>query len=483
MIDKPRSASIYFDPAMKELDAKKRDDDRGLAGSVTRRAFLGAAAAFGPAVFGPLYAATATHRIGVFRSDVTPELGEPLFPATPATKIESPLWAKGVIIEAAGRRYILCAVDWCALSNATHKLFSTTIAEAAGARVDRVLVQTIHQHTAPYADGDAYALLEHLPTPPPRISDAFLGRAMSRLSQAVREAAAQMQPFDQIGAGEARVERVASARRIFMPDGKQITRFSSDGKDPAMAALPEGSIDPMIKTIAFASAGRTLIRLYYYATHPQTSYGDGRVSSDMAGDARDAVEKSEGVPQIYFTGCAGDVTVGKYNTGPASRSELAQRLAQGMRAASAATRFKPAGKIDLRTAIIALPRPAVLPIKDAEGLAQFAAEKSSTPGKVYLAALRVAFANRKEPFTATLLTLGNVRILHLPGEPMLEFQRYAQGLRANDFVAVAGYGDLSPGYLCTDRAWTEGGYEPSASNSGPGTEAAVKKAIQEVFRA
>ena len=102
---------------------------------------------------------------------------------------------------------------------------------------------------------------------------------------------------------------------------------------------------------------------------------------------------------------------------------------------------------------------------------------------MYLAALRVAFANRKEPFTATLLTLGNVRILHLPGEPMLEFQRYAQGLRANDFVAVAGYGDLSPGYLCTDRAWTEGGYEPSASNSGPGTEAAVKKAIQEVFRA
>ena len=111
-----------------------------------------------------------------------------------------------------------------------------------------------------------------------------------------------------------------------------------------------------------------------------------------------------------------------------------------------------------------------------------AAEGPSAADEVYRAAIRLAFANRTEPFTATSLTLGDVCILHLPGEPMLEFQKYAQGLRANDFVAVAGYGDLSPGYLCTDRAWTEGGYEPSASNSGPGTETAVKRAIQEVLR-
>lgn len=470
---------------MKKLILDKREVRFGLAGNVTRRKFLGMTAALAPAVFSPLYAGAEKYRnkISAFRSDVTPELGEPLFPAIPATRIESPLWAKGVIIESAGARYILCAVDWCALSNSTHKLFSSTIAEAAGTSIDRVLVQTIHQHTAPYADGDAYALLAQLPTPTPRVSDAFLGRAMNRLSQSAREAVSHLQPFDQIGTGEARVDRVASARRILMPDGKLIIRFSSDGKDPAMAALPEGSIDPMIKTIAFASAGRTLVRLYYYATHPQTSYGDGRVSSDIVGDARDAMEKSEGVPQIYFTGCAGDVTVGKYNTGPASRSELAQRLEQGMRAASAATRFKPTGKVELRTEIIALPRPAVLPIKDVDALARFAAAHSSKPGDVYLAALRLAFANRKEPFSAILLSVGGVRILHLPGEPMLEFQRYAQGLRNDEFVAVAGYGDLSPGYLCTDRAWTEGGYEPSASNSGPGTEIAVKKAIQEVFRA
>ena len=50
-------------------------------------------------------------------------------------------------------------------------------------------------------------------------------------------------------------------------------------------------------------------------------------------------------------------------------------------------------------------------------------------------------------------------------------------------MAVAGYGDISPGYLCTDRAFEEGGYEPSAANAGPGTEARVKQAIRRLLTA
>jgi hypothetical protein len=64
---------------------------------------------------------------------------------------------------------------------------------------------------------------------------------------------------------------------------------------------------------------------------------------------------------------------------------------------------------------------------------------------------------------------------------MLEFQSYAQRLRPESFVAVAGYGDISPGYLCTDQAFAQGGYEPSASNAGPGTEALLKEAIRKLL--
>jgi hypothetical protein len=64
---------------------------------------------------------------------------------------------------------------------------------------------------------------------------------------------------------------------------------------------------------------------------------------------------------------------------------------------------------------------------------------------------------------------------------MLEFQRYAQEQGQDDFVVLAGYGDMSPGYLCTDRAFVEGGYEPGASNAGPGTEVRVKEAIRKLL--
>jgi hypothetical protein len=61
---------------------------------------------------------------------------------------------------------------------------------------------------------------------------------------------------------------------------------------------------------------------------------------------------------------------------------------------------------------------------------------------------------------------------------MVGFQFFAQQSKFRDFVAVAGYGDCGPAYICTDKALTEGGYEPSATNVGPGTEALLKGAIQ-----
>jgi hypothetical protein len=64
---------------------------------------------------------------------------------------------------------------------------------------------------------------------------------------------------------------------------------------------------------------------------------------------------------------------------------------------------------------------------------------------------------------------------------MLEFQKYAQRLRPDRFVAVAGYFDCGPGYICTDAAFVEGGYEPTAANAGIGSEGKLKTAIRDVI--
>ena len=421
-------------------------------------------------------------RVAAFRADATPEIGEPLIWTTPAASVLDPLWAKGIVLEQNGERYVLCAVDWCGIGGSTDLLFRRKISAAAGTSVDKVALQSVHQHSAPYTDGDGYRLLAGLNSPPLMMSDRFLERVTGRLAAAVRDAAARLQPFDRVGTGKAAVDRVASARRI-LRDGKITVRYSTGGTNPELAALPEGSIDPDVRTVTLAMENRPLVRMHYYATHPQTFCCDGRVSGDFVNAAREALEKEEGVAQIYFTGCSGDVTVGKYNNAtPEARAALAERLGQGMRASIGATRFEEAGEMRWRSLALHLP------VGDSPGLdpdalrARINAGEDRAGQERYRAAIPLAFRERERPLPASSLQIGRVRLLHLPGEPMLEFQRYAQDQRPDSFVAVAGYGDVSPGYLCTERAFTEGGYEPSASNSGPGTEARVKSAIQALLR-
>jgi hypothetical protein len=421
-------------------------------------------------------------RVSVFRSEVTPEPGEPLIWVTPTTKVEDPLFAKGVIIEDRGTRYVLCAFDWCGLGGSTHLHFRDAIAEAAGSDPDHVWLHTIHQHTAPYIDGDAYAILRGVPDPPLMMSNGFIGRITERLAGAVRKAAANMRPFDSLGMGQAKVEKVASARRLLDGNGKAITRYSTSGADPKMAAAPEGDIDPAIRTVTLAAGGKPQVRIHFYATHPQTYCCDGRVSGDIVNTAREALEREEGVAQIYFTGCAGDVTVGKYNDKTSEAQDgLAQRLKQGMRASIRSTRFEAAGPVSFRMTDFRLTPKTVPRAKSVTALEELVRSRTRDGQERYKDAIMLAFNRRRRPLRAALIETGKLSILHLPGEPMVEFQRYAQSRRPNGFVTVAGYGDISPGYLCTDRAMEEGGYEPGAANSGPGTETAVKKVIQELF--
>lgn len=431
----------------------------------------------------PLRVLAAPLRVAAFQCDATPPLGEPLIWATRLEHVVSPLLAKGVVLEDGANRYVLCAFDWCLIGDDSELSFRKTLAQAVGTNPSRVSVHAIHQHAAPYADEGAHRLLDQAPQPPAHLSAAFLAGLKDRLAEAARSAAEHLESFDEIGIGQARVDRVASARRIHGPGGQLLIRFSNGGKDQTMAQAPEGDIDPMLKTITLARGHKPLVRLHFYATHPQTFCCDGRASADFVGEAREALERAEGVPQIYFTGCAGDVTVGKYNDGsPAAYGGLKQRLGEGLKAAIDATRFTPASAIWWRTGQVTFPLRGATDEVMAESRAWLDDPKQPDSLRVYKGAMRLAFAQRlARPVEVSSLRLGDVWILNLPGEPMVEFQKLAQRLRPRAFVAVAGYGDCGPAYICTEQALAEGGYEPLASNVGSGSERALRTGIEQLL--
>lgn len=420
-------------------------------------------------------------RLATFTCDVTPPMGHPLCGGwiKPVEGVDDPELAKGVVLMNSGGTYVLCAVDWCELRDGAYDLFREEIARGAGTTPSRVAVQTTHVHNAPITDREAQLLLDKEKDAPKHADLDFLASAARRTGEAAKAALAKARPVTQIGTGMAKVDKFASARRVPGPNGSILVRYSVT-PDLKVREAPEGLIDPMLRTIAFYEGEKPIACLHYYATHPQSYYGDGRPTWDTVGIARERLEKETGAFQVYFTGCGGNVTAGKYNDGsPKARRDLAERLHDAMTRSVASLERHPVAPIIWKT------RPVTFelrkePAYEADTLRKTMQDPKASEQSRLMAALGLSWDARVksgQPIELSCLAIGDVRILHLPGEPFVEFQLEAQKLAPKSFVAVAGYGDAATGYICLEKAYAEGGYEPTASNIAPSSERILKEGI------
>ncbi len=417
-----------------------------------------------------------------FRFDVTPPPGHSLCGGwiKPVSAVDDPLEAIGLVLLGAGAPIVICAVDWTGILNEAHVAWRAALAEAAGTTPERVAVHCVHQHNAPLVCFDAERMLA-AQTDLPRVFDRdFHRRCLDAARAAVAAALPRSRAVTHVAHGRARVDEVASNRRVARDANGRITRMrGSSNKDAALAALPEGVIDPWLRTVAFFERGRKLAACHYYATHPMSYYGDGRVSSDFCGLARKRRQQDEPeCSHLYFTGCAGNIAAGKYNDGsPASRVRLTERIYRGLVAAEAELRPEPLAQVAWRTELL---RPASNPALGPGALAELMQKQ----GDNVVARMRPAFklaalqrAERRVPFVLSALHLNDLSLLHLPAEPFVEFQLRAQAAHPGRQIATAAYGDGGPWYIPTRSEFPAGGYEVEHAFCAPETEALLSEAI------
>jgi len=414
-----------------------------------------------------------------FAADVTPPLGHPLCGGwiEPVRAVDDPLRALGVVLLGLGKPVVLCAVDWCGIRDDAHEAWRKALADAAHTVPPCVAVQCVHPHNAPFADLEAEKLLGAA-NGPPSLDPKFHERAVAQTADALKASLARTARLTHVGMGQAKVERVASNRRIVGSDGKvKYVRYSAT-KDPKIQAEPEGLIDPWLKTLSFWDGEQPLAALHYYATHPMSYYGDGRVTSDFCGLARDKRRQDEpAVFQVYFTGCAGNVTAGKYNDGAKeNRPVLRDRIYDAMTAAWKATTRRAIDGWQWRVEPVKLPPRREISFGEDESRRVLADSKESKARRGNAAFQLAWLARIDRPIDFTCLDLGVAQVLHLPGEPFVEYQLKAQEMKKNGFVCVAGYGDGGPGYIPTDAAYLEGGYEPTVALMAP-SEQLMTKAV------
>ena len=425
-------------------------------------------------------------KVGVFEVNATPPIGSPVAYAT-ARSIQDSLWAKGIVVIGEGKPVVLCVVDWIGISNEGQDAWRKNLAEAAGTTPDHVSVHVVHQHDGRRCDFTTAKLLNKYGLDSWRYDTLFDHKIIDNVARAVREAKETAQPVTEIGFGKAKVEKVASNRRILGPDGKvAITRWSRT-TDSAAIAAPEGLIDPYLRCVSFWKDDQPLVVLNYYTTHPMSHYGKGDVSCDFPGIAREEMEKELQVPFIYFNGAGGNITAGKYNDGsPERRYVLAARVKKGMQEAWAQTKKTTITKSDVSWRNVEI----LLPVRETfveQTLIDTLSNPDTDSLKRFTAAKQLAWFMRCKSghkVNISALKLGNIYLLNLPGEAFIEYQLAAQKMKPADHVCTAAYEEYGPGYICTEIAYTQGGYEDSerASYVAPETEQVLLRAIGQVLK-
>jgi hypothetical protein len=421
-------------------------------------------------------------RLSLFTADVTPPLGSPLFNAVPAREIVDPLEARGLVLSGSGKPIVLVSVDWCEIRNESYDRWRSVLAEAAHTDRERVLVTMVHQHDAPYSDAVAQRLLKENRVAEDMCNPEFDERALQRVAASLREGLKSSRQITHIGAGQGKVEEVASNRRYVTREGKVSFERTSATRDPAIRKMPIGTIDPWLKTISFWDGERPVAAVSCYSTHPMTFYGKGEVSCDFPGIAR-ALRRKETptVAQIYCTGCSGDTIAGKFNDGnPRNRPILAERVHRGMLAAWDATKRHALTNVGFRSVPMKL-APRRTPGFSMEDFRRILRDPSQTRLARFEAALGLSWRRQTDSghhIDVPAIELGPARIVLMPAETFVQYQLWAQAMRPDLFVMTLGFGECAPGYIPTAKATAEGYDDRYSWIAFPECEATMRRALK-----
>jgi neutral ceramidase len=276
-------------------------------------------------------------------------------------------------------------------------------------------------------------------------------KVLEDLGKEAGKAAKAMRPVS-IGYGEGRIGFNIQRRKVI--DGRAVVRLNPDGPcDHRVKVLrfDDGkSLDPMA-VVMHAACHPCVFTWGDKWTAPYTR-GYPKMSADFPGEAKAFVEKVYGdnTAALFLQGCAGDIRPNlpgfPYRCGDEADIRWCGRDL-GCAAVKAADRAA------VREEVAA--RPAVYPIRCASKVVTVPSIKKGETVKCELQAMKV----------------GPYLFLTLPGEPFVEYGfRLEKAIADRAVPIVVGYANAHIGYICTAKAFKEGGYEPNNSKSGPEAE-------------
>jgi len=317
------------------------------------------------------------------------------------------------------------------------------VRERTGIPEKNVLICATHTHFGPKID----RITKNWPdTSISNIDEAYVETLKKKIADAIVIASKDTRQVS-LGAVKGEISEIVYNRRTRRPDGSVAMTFRLPPADPN---LTFGPIDPEVCILKVEDAGGALVAaLVNYACHPVSGAKDTEtfysISADYPGYTAQVIEQAEGGICLFALGTAGDMNPIRINrTNP--RVQIGKAL--GGEVLRRIQFVSTSGEVTLD----AMRKPVRLAIK-----------KDLPSDRV----LQADKARKTLTTEVQALRIGDIYILGLPGEVLVEIGLEIKRQAGIENLFVVSLANDAVGYVCPRRAYKEGGYEP-----GSGTDLA-----------
>ncbi|MBC8472757.1 MAG: hypothetical protein H8D56_25125 [Planctomycetes bacterium] len=402
-------------------------------------------------------------RAGSAKVNITPPLGITLIGSygKPSDSILDDLYAKALVLSDGSTTLAIVSLDllYSPLEDITQPV-REIITEKIGIPAQNILVCATHTHSGP----EVFRRSKLLPEKQTNVDDIdqfYLGSLIRKIAGSVSIAYNNMQDV-KIGAAKGDLPEIIFNRRPKKPDGSvemaytlpvEVTatkKIVTDGEGNVKVTftMPDkelefGPVDPDVSVLRVEDLeGGIVASLVNFGCHPVSIYPhlSTAISADYPAYTTKVVEEAEGGVCLYALGLAGNVV--PIQRGVEARKQIGKAI--GGEALRKLQFVSTSGDVTLK----ALKKDVRFPTK-----------KTSSPEKA-------EDADTTKDYILTeiqVLRLGDIYILGLPGEVLVEVGMEIKRRAGVEKLFVISICNDSIGYVCHKRAYEEGGYEPTSA--------------------
>ena len=423
--------------------------------------------------------------------DITPPLGTYMagyFTSRHAIGILDPLQLNAVAFSDGESKALLITADMLGIGSGYDQKIRGQISARTGVPADHIMTMALHQHTSIYLNPENdnnvpedHNLLDWLYR---KFCDVAQ-MALADLSEATASTAAREADH-----------QLSFVRRYRMKDGTVKTNPGFKHRDEI--DRPAADADNTVRLVRFKREGKNDVALVNFCTHPDV-IGGSKFSADWPGFVRRFVEADhEGVSCIFINGCQGDTNhidyIGWENApadGYAHSAFMGRTIADAVREMWENTTPRKVEKVAAAvTSVVERTR-----TDGAEEYEQCKAiydeyqRTGERPAGGTMASLaylrRVASMPSYRIFNnirVSAVSLGEIAFFGYAGEPFTRYETAVQAAFPDRFLVSACCANGYEGYLPTQEAFEEGGYEATSSIFSSALEGKCESAAIELLK-